>query len=155
MNWTAVASATLVFNKRSASAAGMHGGAGTSGNKRRRVQKNSTRETTQSLAIQAGTYAAEKFSDSFSVSHVLNLLVQGEKQYVHKAARLTDMGFQMPSCGSLGSIGRVPSSRRASTSSMISLLPSSFSSSSSDLDAASGDTSPNSLGRTRPFRCTP
>ena len=154
-NWAAVSSATLVSSKRPASVAGMDGGSGTSGRKRRRVQKSSTRETTQSLAAQAGTYAAEKFSDSFTVSHVLNLLIQGENQYVHEIARPTDMGFQMTSCGSPGSIGRVPSSHRASTFSTMSLLPSSFSSSSSDLDPANGDISPNSLGRTRRFCCTP
>ena len=85
MNRPAVSSATLV-SKRSASAAGMDSGTATSGSKRRRVQKNSTREVTQSLAAQAGTYAAEKLSDSFSVSHVLNLLVLGENKCAHKAA---------------------------------------------------------------------
>ena len=89
MNWTAVSSATLA-SKRTASAAGMDGGAGTSGSKRRRIQKNSTTEVTQSLADQTDTYAAEKLSDSFSVSHVLNLLVLGENQCVHKAVRRLD-----------------------------------------------------------------
>ena len=78
MNRIAVSSAILMSNKRSSRTAGMNGSVGTSGNKRRRVQKSSTGETTQSLAAQTGTYAAEKFSDSFTVSHVLNLLVQGE-----------------------------------------------------------------------------
>jgi len=152
MNRAAVSSATLVSSKRSASAAGVDGGAKTSGSKRQRVRKM---DTTQSLAEQAATYAAEKFSDSFSVSHVLNLLVRCENQYVHKAARSTDMGFQLTSCGSVGSTGRVPSSHQISTSSITSLLSSSSFSSSSDLDVASGDISLNSLGRTRLFCCTP
>jgi len=133
----------------------MNCGPGTSGSKRKRVQKNSTVEVTHSVADQAGTYAAEKFSDSFSVSHVLNLLVRGKGQYVHKAARPTDMGSQVTFCGSHGSIGRVPFSHRASTSSMISLLPSSSSSSFSGLDVANGDIFPNLLGRDRLLCCTP
>ena len=56
----------------------MDASAGTLGGKRQRTQKNSTNEITLSLATQDGTYAAEKFSDSFSISHVLNLLVKSE-----------------------------------------------------------------------------
>ena len=55
-------------------------GAETSGSKRQRTQKDSVRKTTLSLAIQDGTYAAEKFSDSFSISHVLNLLIDSERE---------------------------------------------------------------------------
>ena len=58
--------------------------AGTSGSKRQRIQKNTVKGTTQPFANQVGTYAAEKFSDSFSTSHVLNLLVRGENQCVRK-----------------------------------------------------------------------
>jgi sulfur transfer complex TusBCD TusB component (DsrH family) len=36
------------------------------------------RDITQDLKVQNGIYAAEKFSDSFSISHVVNLLVRGE-----------------------------------------------------------------------------
>jgi len=86
MNRTAASSATLISTKRTASAARMDSGAGTSGKKRRLVQKNSAREATQSLATQVGTYAAEKLSDTFSVSHVLNLLVRSENPCVCKAA---------------------------------------------------------------------
>ena len=55
-------------------------GAETSGSKRQRTQKDSVRKATLSLAIQDGTYAAEKFSDSFSISHVLNLLIDSERE---------------------------------------------------------------------------
>jgi len=60
-------------------------GAGTSisSNKRQRAQKVSTKATTQTLADQNGIYAAEKFSDSFSIGHVLNLLVESEDRYPH------------------------------------------------------------------------
>ena len=51
---------------------------GTSSNKRQRVQKNTAKKATETLAVQNGIYAAEKFSDSFSVSHVLNLLIESE-----------------------------------------------------------------------------
>jgi len=60
----------------------MEAGVEISGSKRQRVQKDS-RKTTQPLAVQNGIYAAEKFSDSFSISHVLNLLVESEDQYTH------------------------------------------------------------------------
>jgi hypothetical protein len=36
------------------------------------------RDITQELKVQNGIYAAEKFSDLFSISHVVNLLVRGE-----------------------------------------------------------------------------
>ena len=73
-----MSSVTLVSSKRSASAAGMDASAGTSGKKRQHVKKATERRTTDALAVQNGVYAAEKFSDSFSISHVLNLLVSGE-----------------------------------------------------------------------------
>jgi len=76
-------SMTAGSSKRSAGAAGMDSSAGTSGRKRQRTQKNSGK-TTQTLSEQAGRYAGEKFSDSFSISHVLNLLVEGENRHVHK-----------------------------------------------------------------------
>jgi len=56
----------------------MDASAGTSGKKRQHVKKATERRTTDALAVQNGVYAAEKFSDSFSISHVLNLLVSGE-----------------------------------------------------------------------------
>ena len=65
-------------SKRSASAAGMKVGAETSSSKRQRVQKNPTKTVADTLAIQNGTYAAEKLSDSFCISHVLNLLIKSE-----------------------------------------------------------------------------
>ena len=77
MNRTAVSSATLVSSKRNASVARMDSSTGITGGKRQRVQKSSAR-TVRPFDGEAGTYTAEKFPDSFSVSHVLNLLVQGE-----------------------------------------------------------------------------
>ena len=73
-----MSSTTLVSSKRSASVAGMDASGGTSSNKRQRARKNTTKKTTETLAVQNGIYAAEKFSDSFSISHVLNLLVESE-----------------------------------------------------------------------------
>jgi len=61
----------------------MDASAGTSSRKRQRTQKNSGK-TTQTLSEQAGRYAGEKFSDSFSISHVVNLLVEGEDHRVSK-----------------------------------------------------------------------
>ena len=49
-----------------------------SGSKRRRVKKIATRGTTRTLSEQDGIYSAEKFSDSFCISHVVNLLIKGE-----------------------------------------------------------------------------
>ena len=49
-----------------------------SGGKRQRVQKNPAKTVADTLAIQNGTYAAEKLSDSFCISHVLNLLIKSE-----------------------------------------------------------------------------
>ena len=72
----AISSVTLVSSKRSASVAGMDASGGTSSNKRQRVQKNTMKKATETLAVQNGIYAAEKFSDSFSISHVLNLLIE-------------------------------------------------------------------------------
>ncbi|KAF9647680.1 hypothetical protein BDM02DRAFT_2526506 [Thelephora ganbajun] len=84
--------------KRTASVAGIKGG--TSGNKSKRArqqnserntgepeskrspQQKSGKNTRKSLAIQNGIYAAEKFSDSLSVSHVLNLLVQDDYLWI-------------------------------------------------------------------------
>jgi len=40
--------------------------------------------TTHYLNPQPYTHVAEKFSGLFSISHVLNLHVEGENQYVHK-----------------------------------------------------------------------
>ncbi|KAF9647703.1 hypothetical protein BDM02DRAFT_3270005 [Thelephora ganbajun] len=74
---TPVSSATLVSTKRSASAAGMEAGTEIPSSKRQRVQ-DSIKAATQALAAQNGIYAAEKFSDSFSISHVLNLLVEND-----------------------------------------------------------------------------
>ena len=48
------------------------------GSKRRRVEKKTTRRTTRTLSEQDGIYSAEKFSDSFCISHVVNLLIKGE-----------------------------------------------------------------------------
>jgi hypothetical protein len=47
-----------------------------SGSKRQRTE--TINRATMSLAAQNGIYAGEKFSDSFSISHVLNLLVESE-----------------------------------------------------------------------------
>ena len=74
----AVSSITLVSSKRSANVTGIDTSAEASGSKRQRAQKDSGRKTTQSLAIQDAVYAAEKFSNSFIISHVLNLLVESE-----------------------------------------------------------------------------
>ena len=49
---------------------------GTSSSKRQRVAKKSVKKLKQTLANQDGIYSAEKFSDSFSISHVLNLLIE-------------------------------------------------------------------------------
>ena len=71
---TAISSQTLVLSKWSASAAGLDGNAGVSSNKRQRVKNKPVKKT----IVQNGRYAAAKFSDSFSISHVVNLLVAGE-----------------------------------------------------------------------------
>jgi len=52
-----------------------------SGNKRQRMQKGPAKTTTQTLAVQNGMYAAERLSDSFVISHVLNLLITSEEQH--------------------------------------------------------------------------
>jgi len=57
---------------------------GCPGSKRQCVEKDSAETTTQSLTFQTHTHTAKKFSGSFSISHVLNLHVEGKKQYVHK-----------------------------------------------------------------------
>jgi len=69
--YIAISSATLVSSKRSASVAGMEASSGTSSNKRKRVQKNTAKKATETLTVQNGIYATEKFSDSFSISHVV------------------------------------------------------------------------------------
>jgi len=84
MSRTAVSSATLASSKRSASVAGVEASAGSPGSKRQRVEKDATETTTQSLTFQANAHVAKKFSGSFSVSHILNLHVMGENQYVRK-----------------------------------------------------------------------
>ena len=71
-------------SKRSASAAGMKVSVEISGSKRQRVQKNPTKTVADTLAIQNGTYAAEKLSDSFCISHVLNLLIKSENFCAHR-----------------------------------------------------------------------
>ena len=65
----------------------MEASAGIPGNKRQRTQKNAAKKPGEAYFLQLGTYAAEKFSDSFSNSHVLNLLVKGENQCAHKRLR--------------------------------------------------------------------
>ena len=66
---------TRISSKRSASVAGMDANAGTSSSKRPRGTKKPAKKV---LANQNGIYSAEKFSDSFSISHVLNLLIESE-----------------------------------------------------------------------------
>ena len=75
---TAVSSATLQWLKRSASVAGMDNSAVTSGIKRRRVGVDVIKDTMSDLAAQNDMYAAEKFSNSFGISHVLNSFVESE-----------------------------------------------------------------------------
>ena len=65
-------------HKRSAGAAGMDASELVSSGKRPRVKKDATKNTTQHLGVQHGIYAAEKFSSSLSISHVLTLLVESE-----------------------------------------------------------------------------
>ena len=75
---------TLISSKRTASAAGMEASAETSsGSKRKRMQKGTMRPVAQTLADQNGVCAADKFSDSSSISHVVNLLVESEDQFTH------------------------------------------------------------------------
>ena len=83
---TGVSSTTLVSFKRSASTAGMEIGAGISGGKRQRTKEGIISMNRQSLAERDGIYSAEKFSDSFSISHVLNLLVKSESYSNHTAS---------------------------------------------------------------------
>lgn len=81
---TAVSSATLVSSKRSASTAEMDANIEiSSGSKRQRIRRPPTKAANEALADQNGIYAAEKFSDSLSISHVVNLLVQSENQSTH------------------------------------------------------------------------
>ncbi|KAF9645198.1 hypothetical protein BDM02DRAFT_687172 [Thelephora ganbajun] len=79
---TPVSLVTLVSSKRTTSAAGMEASAEISGSKRQRIQKVSTKMATQTLVVQNGIYAAEKFSDSLSISHVLNLLAQSDLLWI-------------------------------------------------------------------------
>ena len=69
---------TRISSKRSASVAGMDANAGTSSSTRPRGTKKPAKKVNQALANQNGIYSAEKFSDSFSISHVLNLLIESE-----------------------------------------------------------------------------
>ena len=91
MSYTAASSVALVSPNWSASAVGGDAGKVASGGKSKIVKKaktkkattektttEKTKKTTQTLADQNGIYAAEKFSGSFSISHVLNLLVESE-----------------------------------------------------------------------------
>jgi len=70
---------TLVSSKRSASAAGMDVSAETSVSKRQRVQNDLAKTTTQTLAVQNCVYSAEGFSDSFCISHAVNLHIESEE----------------------------------------------------------------------------
>jgi hypothetical protein len=70
-----MSSTTLVSSKRSAGAAGME--VSTEGSKRRRL-RGGPRKPMGLHKAQNGIYAAEKLSDSFSVSHVVNLLIRSE-----------------------------------------------------------------------------
>ena len=83
LSFAAVSSVMLISSKWSASMAGMEVSTGTLGSKRRHIRKDTMRKTTQTLADQKGVYAAEKFSDSLCISHVLNLLVESEDQFTH------------------------------------------------------------------------
>lgn len=80
---TAISSATVASFKHSASTAGLDTGAEALSTKWQRTGKDPIKKIMRSLAVQAGMYAAEKFSDSFSISHVLNLLIESE----HAASR--------------------------------------------------------------------
>ena len=123
------------------------------GSKWQRVKDNSAKGTRKPFATQVGMYAAEKFSDSFSISHTLNLLIESEDHHVHTAHQLTRS--QVTACGFHGLTGKVPSSRGASVSSRTCLLYSSSSSSCNGLDTGNGGISPNLPQRTTPFHCTP
>ena len=88
MSYAATSSNTAVSHKRSAGTAGMDASELASGEKRQRMEKDASKKTTQHLGVQHGIYAAEKFSGSFSVSHVLSLLVRSECGiYVHGDTR--------------------------------------------------------------------
>ncbi|KAF9783684.1 hypothetical protein BJ322DRAFT_1109538 [Thelephora terrestris] len=75
-------SVSYVSSKRSASTAEMDTSAMSSSSKRPRVKKSSPKVPTQTLTDQNGIYSAHKFSDSFWISHVINLLVQGDCLWV-------------------------------------------------------------------------
>ena len=141
-----------VSSKQSASAAGMGTDTEALGSKQQWV-KNNHKKTCEKFTTQVGKYATEKFSDSFSISHILSLLVESEDHHAHMAHQLTHS--QVTACGFRRSTGKVPSFRGASVSSRICLLHSSSSSSYSGLGAANGDISPNLLQRTIPFCYTP
>ncbi|KAF9780823.1 hypothetical protein BJ322DRAFT_1112224 [Thelephora terrestris] len=77
-----ISSATVASFKHSASTAGLDTGAEALSTKWQRTGKDPIKKIMRSLAVQAGMYAAEKFSDSFSISHVLNLLIENDKFWV-------------------------------------------------------------------------
>ena len=68
----------MVSLKRSVGAAGMEASEVISGSKRQRTEKDASKKTTQILAVQNGIYTAEKFSGLFSISHILNLLIESK-----------------------------------------------------------------------------
>ena len=51
---------------------------GTSSSKRPRVAKKAARKAPRTLVDQNDIYSTDKFSDSVSISHVLNLLIESE-----------------------------------------------------------------------------
>ena len=73
-----MSSMSCVSSKRSASVAGIDANVGTSSSKRPRVTKKPANGVAKLLENQNGIYSAEKFYDSFSISHVLNLLIKSE-----------------------------------------------------------------------------
>jgi len=73
-NCTAVIPKSAGSKKRTASEAGMSSGVPSTDAKRQRQLPK------QTLLKQSGTYAGEKLSDSYSISHALNLLVKGATQ---------------------------------------------------------------------------
>ena len=81
---TVVTSKSAESKKRTASEAGISSGVPSTDSKRQRGHPKT------SLLTQAGTYAGEeKLSDSYSVRHVVNLLVQGENRNIR--ARFTQL----------------------------------------------------------------
>lgn len=79
VNYAAMSSMNTVSPnlKRSATAAKLDTSGTTSSSKHRRLKENKTEEATDTLVTANKDYATWKFSDgSFSISHVLNLLVE-------------------------------------------------------------------------------